>query len=54
VNEERIITVFGSSRPAETHPDYREARQVGHLLAEHGFAVCSGGYGCILRTCFRS
>ena len=25
MNEERIITVFGSSRPAEGDPDYQEA-----------------------------
>ena len=53
MNEERIITVFGSSRPAEPHPDYREARQVGRLLAEHGFAVCSGGYGGVMEAVSR-
>jgi len=53
VNEERIITVFGSSRPAETHPDYHEACQVGRLLAEHGFAVCSGGYGGVMEAVSR-
>jgi uncharacterized protein (TIGR00725 family) len=53
VNEERIITVFGSSRPAETHPDYLEALQVGRLLAHHGFAVCSGGYGGVMEAVSR-
>lgn len=53
MNEERIITVFGSSRPAETHPDYLEALQVGRLLAHHGFAVCSGGYGGVMEAVLR-
>jgi len=45
---ERIITVFGSSRPCEDHPDYEEARALGRLLAQAGFAVCSGGYGGVM------
>ncbi len=53
MNQERIITVFGSSRPAETHPDYLEARHVGRMLAEHGFAVCSGGYGGVMEAVSR-
>jgi uncharacterized protein (TIGR00725 family) len=53
VNEERIITVFGSSRPSETHPDYLEALHVGRLLAEHGFAVCSGAYGGVMEAVSR-
>ena len=46
--EERIVTVFGSSRPREADPDYEEARALGHVLAENGFAVCSGGYGGVM------
>lgn len=42
---ERIITVFGSSRPKEGEADYAEARALGRSLAAMGFAVCSGGYG---------
>jgi uncharacterized protein (TIGR00730 family) len=44
----KIITVFGSSRPREGEPDYEEARVLGRTLAEHGFAVCSGGYGGVM------
>ena len=40
----RIITVFGGSRCTEEAPEYAEARQLGRLLAEHGYTVCSGGY----------
>ena len=45
---EKIITVFGSSRPVEGEPDYEEARNLGRVLAQSGFAVCSGGYGGVM------
>jgi uncharacterized protein (TIGR00725 family) len=41
---ERIVTVFGSSRPREGEADYAEALALGRALAARGFAVCSGGY----------
>jgi uncharacterized protein (TIGR00730 family) len=37
------ITVFGSARIREQNPVYAEAREVGRLLAEAGFAVVTGG-----------
>jgi uncharacterized protein (TIGR00730 family) len=37
------ITVFGSARIREDDPVYAEAREVGRLLAEAGFAVVTGG-----------
>ena len=46
--KEKIITVFGSSRPLEGEPDYDVARALGHVLAECGFAVCTGGYGGVM------
>ena len=39
-----VIAVFGSSAPQPGSPAYEEARQVGRLLAEAGFAVSTGGY----------
>lgn len=39
-----VISVFGSSRPQPGSDSYEEARQVGKLLAEAGFAVATGGY----------
>jgi len=39
-----VISVFGSSVPRPGTSSYEEARQVGRLLAEAGFAVASGGY----------
>jgi uncharacterized protein (TIGR00730 family) len=40
-----IIAVFGSSAPQPDSDAYSEARRVGYLLAEAGFAVATGGYG---------
>jgi uncharacterized protein (TIGR00730 family) len=37
--------VFGSSRSSEGDADYAQARELGRLLAEAGFTVCSGGFG---------
>jgi len=37
------VTVFGSARIADDDPTYAEAREVGRLLAEAGFAVVTGG-----------
>ena len=40
----RVVSVFGGSRATENSPDYRDAYQLGRLLAEHGYALCNGGY----------
>ena len=40
----KVITVFGSSAPQPGSEPYEEARQVGRLLAEAGYAVATGGY----------
>src|SRR3990170_3115432 len=37
------VTVFGSARFAEEHPDYALARSVGFQLAKAGFTVITGG-----------
>jgi len=37
------VTVFGSARLGESDPMYVQARKVGRLLAEAGFAVVTGG-----------
>ena len=41
MNKEKIITVFGSSRPQENDQDYREARELGTVsqYAAVGMAV---------------
>ena len=48
MTKETIITIFGSSRPHQGDPDYEDARALGRMLAESGFAVCSGGYGGVM------
>lgn len=40
----QVVSVFGSSAPQPGEPAYEEARRVGRLLAEAGFAVATGGY----------
>src|SRR5467141_3527956 len=53
MSQEKIVTVFGSSRPREGEVDYEEARVLGRALAKHGFAVCSGGYGGVMEAVSR-
>lgn len=53
MKKEKIITVFGSSRPRENDRDYKEARELGKALAKAGFAVCSGGYGGVMEASSR-
>lgn len=48
-----IVTVFGSSRPLGGSAAYEDARRLGRLLAEAGFAVCSGGYGGVMEAVSR-
>ena len=45
---EKIVTVFGSSRPREGDAEYEEARALGKALAMRGLAVCSGGFGGVM------
>lgn len=53
MTKERIITVFGSSRPREDEAEYDEARSLGKALAEKGFAICTGGYGGVMEAASR-
>lgn len=50
---QKIITVFGSSRPREGDPHYVVAHELGAALARHGFIVCSGGYGGVMAAASR-
>ena len=38
------ITVFGGSKPQAGSQAYQNAEKLGHLLAEKGFTVLTGGY----------
>jgi uncharacterized protein (TIGR00730 family) len=44
----KVISVFGSSNPQPGSADYEVARRMGHLLAEAGFAVQTGGYSGVM------
>ncbi len=46
----KTITVFGSSLPKEGDEEFETAYQLGKLLAEQGFIVCSGGYRGIMHA----
>jgi len=37
------VTIFGSARTPEGTPDYELARGIARRLAEHGFAIITGG-----------
>src|ERR1700739_5110749 len=50
---EKIVTVFGSSRPKAGDAEYEEARELGKWLAERGFAVCSCGCGGVMEAVSR-
>lgn len=51
--QEKIITVFGSSRPREGDTDYAEARELGRELATNGLAVCTGGFSGVMEAVSR-
>jgi uncharacterized protein (TIGR00730 family) len=51
---ERVsIAVFGSSEPLPGDRLYEQARELGVLLAEAGFAVVTGGYGGVMEGASR-
>jgi hypothetical protein len=49
----KTVTIFGSAFPSEGSPAYEEARRLGRLLAEAGFAVCNGGYEGVMAASAR-
>ncbi len=53
VTGQSAIAVFGSSEPSEESPAYREALEVGGLLATAGFTVINGGYGGVMEASAR-
>ncbi|MBD3180964.1 hypothetical protein GF312_01660 [Candidatus Poribacteria bacterium] len=44
MNNQKVITIFGSSKASKLSRRYKEAYLLGKLLAQAGFAVCNGGY----------
>ena len=49
----KTVTVFGSSLPQDGSSAYTDARRLGRLLAEAGFAVCNGGYAGLMEASAR-
>ena len=47
------VTVFGSARLSENHPSSIEARKLGAILAESGFATITGGGPGIMQAANR-
>lgn len=45
MDDQRVISVFGSSVPLPGSREYQLAHDLGHLLAQANFAVATGGYG---------
>jgi len=50
---ERIVTIFGGSKCNEPDFEYSQARQVGQLLADAGFTICTGGYLGVMEAASR-
>lgn len=49
-NARKRITVFGGSRCGPDAAEYKEALELGRLLVEAGFDVCSGGYAGVMEA----
>jgi uncharacterized protein (TIGR00730 family) len=49
----KVITIFGSSRPVEGDKEYQLAYEVGKQLSLAGFTVCNGGFGGIMEASAR-
>ena len=47
------VTVFGSSRARPDDAVYRDAVRLGRLLAEAGYALCTGGYAGVMEAVSR-
>lgn len=50
---EKVITIFGSSKPVEGEIEYEFARKLGYELGKVGFTICNGGYGGIMEATAR-
>src|SRR6267154_2208739 len=50
---ERIVTIFGGSRCDANSLEYGQAYQVGFLLAEKGYTICTGGYLGVMEAASR-
>ena len=49
----KVITVFGSSKPVEEDQEYKLAYEIGKQLALNNYTVCNGGYTGIMEASAR-
>jgi uncharacterized protein (TIGR00730 family) len=49
----RAIAVFGGSEAAPETIEYRNARELGRLIASAGWAIINGGYGGVMEASAR-
>lgn len=52
-SNDRIVTIFGGSKCNESSEEYKQAREIGGLLAEAGFTICTGGYLGVMEAASR-
>ncbi len=50
---DRIVTIFGGSKCGPQSEEYREAHELGELLARAGFTICTGGYLGVMEAASR-
>lgn len=48
--QEVIVTVFGSANVHPSDESYKHAEEIGSLLAQSKYTVCTGGYGGIMEA----
>jgi predicted Rossmann-fold nucleotide-binding protein len=46
----KVVTIFGSSKPAENEEQYITAYSIGKQLALRGFDICTGGFNGIMEA----
>lgn len=46
----KIITIFGSSKPVYNEEQYHTAYNLGKLLAQNGYDICTGGFNGIMEA----
>ena len=46
----RKLTIFGSARTGEEHPEYQAAAQLGQTMAKHGWMIITGAGGGIMEA----
>jgi uncharacterized protein (TIGR00725 family) len=50
---EKIVTIFGGSKCLESSVEYQQAMEVGQILAEQGYTICTGGYLGVMEAASR-